>query len=250
MTTHIIIPARFSSSRLPGKPLLDLAGKPMLAHVIEKAKVHFTKVYVATDDERILACAAQYGAQGVMTSAAHQSGTDRLAEVVEKLSLPDDDIILNLQGDEPCMPAELLLQLAELLKAQANPQMATLVHPLTQLEDLLNPNVVKVVVAQNGQALYFSRAPIPYPRDEFALPEKKMAAGNYYRHIGLYAYTVKTLKTISALPLCELEKIEKLEQLRPLAHGIDIAVGIANRLPEHGVDTADDLRSLRAKLSV
>lgn len=249
MTTHIIIPARFNSSRLPGKPLLDLAGKPMLAHVIEKAKVHFAKVYVATDDARILACAQQYGAQGVMTSAEHQSGTDRLAEVAEQLLLPDDDIILNLQGDEPCMPAELLQQLAQLLKAQAKPQMATLIHPLTQLGDLLNPNVVKVVMAQDGRALYFSRAPIPYPRDEFSLPEIKMAAGNFYRHIGLYAYTVKTLKTISRLPQCELEKIEKLEQLRPLAHGIDIAVGIANMLPEHGVDTAEDLDALRAKLT-
>ncbi|EGQ8390575.1 3-deoxy-manno-octulosonate cytidylyltransferase [Vibrio cholerae] len=245
MQTHIIIPARFGSSRLPGKPLLDLGGKPVIAHVIEQAKAHFDNVYVATDDTRIFDCAESYGAVAVMTSEDHASGTDRLAEVAMTLNLPDEDIVLNLQGDEPLMPPVLLKQLEALLLAKPDSEMATLMHEIHTVEELLNPNVVKVAVGENKRALYFSRAPIPYPRDEFAKDKSVMPDGNYFRHIGLYGYRVGSLKAISALAESPLECLEKLEQLRPLSNGIEILIDVSEVMPPHGVDTLADLEALR-----
>lgn len=245
MNTHIIIPARFNSSRLPGKLMLDLDGKPIIAHTIEAAKALMPSVIVATDHQEIFACASEYGADAVMTSPTHNSGTDRLAEVVEKLQLNDEDIIINLQGDEPLMPHALLSQVAELLAANPCAGIATLMQPINTFTDLTNPNIVKVALGENQQALYFSRAPIPFPRDEFSTGEQKMPSGNFYRHLGLYAYRVATLKQITKLPEHPLEALEKLEQLRPLAHGIKIVAELAKVIPPHGIDTQEDLERIR-----
>ncbi|OEF58593.1 3-deoxy-manno-octulosonate cytidylyltransferase [Enterovibrio norvegicus] len=245
MQTHIIIPARYGSSRLPGKPLLELGGRPVIAHVIEQAKAHFSHVYVATDDQRIFDCAESCGVKAVMTSEHHASGTDRLVEVAQILDLPDGDIVLNLQGGEPLMPPALLKQLEALLIAKPDSEMATLMHEIHSVDELLNPNVVKVAAGENNRALYFSRAPIPYPRDEFAHDKSVMPNGRYYRHIGLYGYRVGALKAISALEESPLESLEKLEQLRPLANGIEILVDVSEVMPPHGVDTIEDLEALK-----
>lgn len=246
MTIHIIIPARFNSSRLPGKLMLDLAGKPIIAHTIAAAKALMPSVIVATDHEQIYQCARDCEATAVMTSETHNSGTDRLAEVVTKQGFADNDIVINLQGDEPLMPLSLLSQVAELLAANPNAGMATLMQPINTFKDLINPNIVKIALGENQQALYFSRAPIPYPRDEFAAGEQNMPHGDFYRHLGLYAYRVGTLKQITQLPEHPLEALEKLEQLRPLAHGIKIVAELAKEIPPHGIDTQEDLDRMRA----
>lgn len=239
-TIRIVIPARFASSRLPGKPLLDICGKPMIARVVEQVLGHFEHIYVATDDQRIIDAVSEYNITAVMTSEQHESGTDRLAEVAELHHFADDDIVVNLQGDEPLIEPELLQQVAQLL-ADNNAAIATLMTPINELDDLLNPNVVKVVHGANNNALYFSRAPIPYPRDAFSHDKTSMPAGDYFRHLGLYAYRVAALKAIPQLPSSALEHLEKLEQLRPLAAGYNIAIDVACQIPQAGVDTQADL---------
>lgn len=242
---HYVIPARFSSSRLPGKLLLDLAGEPVIAHTIKCAQVVSQSVFVATDHQGVFDQAQQLGATAVMTSSEHNSGTDRLAEAAQLLGFADQDIVVNLQGDEPLMPAELLHQVAELLLNHPDAGMATLMQKIDSAHDLRNPNVVKVALGENQRALYFSRAPIPFPRDEQIDTLVELPSENYYRHIGLYAYRVETLKTITQLPEHPLEALEKLEQLRPLAHGVAIVIDEAKVSPEHGVDTLADLERVR-----
>lgn len=242
MATHVVIPARYGSSRFPGKPLANIAGKAMILHVIDRAvESGINDVIVATDDQRIFDVVSAAGASAIMTSADHESGTDRLAEVATKLGWADDDIVVNLQGDEPLIPPSVIQQLVHLLEQNTSGQMATLMTPIHSVDDLLNSNIVKAVAGEQSQALYFSRAPIPYPRDHFANTKATMPTGHYYRHLGMYAYRVGALKTIPTLQPTELEQLEKLEQLRPLANGIKILLGIVDQSPGHGVDTPEDL---------
>ena len=243
---HIIIPARYSSSRLPGKLMLELNGEPVITHTIQAAKMLMDSVIVATDHEAIYRCAMENGAKAVMTGQHHNSGTDRLAEVVQTLSFPDDDIVINLQGDEPLMPKVLLEQVADLLITHPNAGMSTLMQPISSFEDFVNPNIVKVALGEADKALYFSRAPIPFPRDSFSWQNKLKGEGSSFRHLGLYAYRVWCLKEITKLPEHPLEALEKLEQLRPLANGIDIVVNEACEMPPHGIDTLEDLERVRS----
>lgn len=243
---HIVIPARYASTRLPGKPLLSLAGKAMILHVLDRAlESGIADVVVATDDQRIADVVTAAGHQVILTSPDHETGTDRLAEVAIKQSWAAEDIVVNLQGDEPLIPPVVIQQLVSLLSDDQAADMATLMTPIQTINDLLNPNIVKVVAGEFKQALYFSRAPIPYPRDAFAVDKSVMPAGNYYRHLGMYAYRVKALKTIPTLPPTTLEQLEKLEQLRPLANGMRILLGIVEQAPEHGVDTLSDLNRVQ-----
>lgn len=243
---HILIPARFGSSRLPGKLMLDLQGQPVIAHVVERALEVSSSVYVATDHQEIYQAVTTLGAKAVMTSMAHNSGTDRLAEAASLLGFADEDIVVNLQGDEPLMPTALLLQVANLLEKNPRAGVATLMQQIDKAEDFINPNVVKVAQGEHNKALYFSRAPIPFPRDEYQQGMTELPKGDYFRHIGLYAYRVSTLKAITQLPEHPLEALEKLEQLRPLAHGIEILVEQAQIAPVHGIDTFEDLERVRA----
>lgn len=243
---HIVIPARYASTRLPGKPLLTIAGKPMILHVLDRAlESGIADVVVATDDQRIADAVTAAGHQVIMTSPNHETGTDRLAEVATKLGWAEEDIVVNLQGDEPLIPPAVIQQLVSLLSEDQAAEMATLMTPIHTIEDLLNPNIVKAVAGEFKQALYFSRAPIPYPRDAFAVDQSVMPEGNYYRHLGMYAYRVKALKTIPTLPPTTLEQLEKLEQLRPLANGMHILLGIVDQAPVHGVDSFADLERIR-----
>jgi 3-deoxy-manno-octulosonate cytidylyltransferase (CMP-KDO synthetase) len=241
---HIIIPARYASSRLPGKPLLDIAGQPMIVRVIETARASGAQhVVVATDDTRIRDVVTDYGAQVVMTRADHLSGTDRLAEAIALLELNDDAIVVNLQGDEPLMPPRLIREVADLLATRPAAVMATACHAITQREDFLNPNVVKVATDREGHALYFSRAPIPWPREVMA--GKSSAPLKAFRHIGLYAYRAGFVARYAAWPACPLETTESLEQLRVLWQGEKIAVVEAEEAPAAGVDTPEDLERVR-----
>ena len=244
---HIVIPARFSSSRFPGKPLALIANKPMILHVVDRAvETGYNDILVATDDQRILSVVIDAGSKAIMTRTDHESGSDRLAEVAIQAAWHDDDIVVNLQGDEPLMPPEVICQLVELLENDPSAQMATLMTPIHTVCDLLNANIVKAVAGEESQALYFSRAPIPYPRDAFAINKNSMPEGHYYRHLGMYAYRVGALKAIPTLPTTELELLEKLEQLRPLANGMRILLGIVSEAPGHGVDTPEDLIRVNA----
>ena len=239
---HIIIPARYASTRLPGKPLLDIAGLPMIARVVDCARASGARrVVVATDDERIRAAVLAHGADVVMTQSSHVSGTDRLAEAIALLDLDDDEIVVNLQGDEPLMPPRLIRDVADLLVAHPPAVMATACHAITQREEFLNPNVVKVVTDRTGYALYFSRAPIPWPRDAMS----SHAPIKAFRHIGLYAYRAGFVARYAAWPACPLETTEALEQLRVLWHGEKIAVLEAEEAPSAGVDTLEDLERVR-----
>jgi len=241
---HIIIPARFASTRLPGKPLLDIAGKPMIERVHDCARASgAARVVIATDDERIAEAVRKFGGEICMTRADHVSGTDRLAEAIEKLDIPDEEIVVNLQGDEPLMPPQLIRAVAELLAAHPDTVMATAAHVITGREDFLNTNVVKVVTDQSGHALYFSRAPIPWPRD--AMQSGNSASVKAFRHIGLYAYRAGFVSRYAAWPVSSLEAVESLEQLRVLWHGEKIAVVEADEAPASGVDTPEDLERVR-----
>ncbi|TEW52312.1 3-deoxy-manno-octulosonate cytidylyltransferase [Psychromonas algicola] len=239
---HIVIPARFGSSRLPGKPLRDIVGHPMIWHVYQRAlEAGFSSIVVATDDERIAEVVKGFGGDVAMTSVNHSSGTERLAEVAEKSGWADDDIVVNLQGDEPLIDSQLISDVADLLKNSSGAGLATLVTPIKTFADFTNPNVVKAVLSHSNEALYFSRAPIPWPRDEFAAGSEILPETDVYRHIGMYAYRVDTLKRIPTLSASPLEQLESLEQLRPLQHGITIQCGIIASAPAHGVDTEEDL---------
>lgn len=245
MSFIVVIPARYQSTRLPGKPLLDIAGKPMLHHVVERACASAADaVYVATDDARIQASCQVLGDRVVMTSADHQSGTDRIEEVARKLALPDDAIVVNVQGDEPMLPPEVINQVAADLQAHPDARISTLFEDIDSDADVLNPNIVKVVADNSSYALYFSRAPIPYPRDN---PGQVNLAG-YKRHIGIYAYRVSVLHDFVAWPRSDLENTEKLEQLRALANGARIHVQKACAPIPAGVDTQEDLDMVRALL--
>lgn len=247
---RIVIPARHASARLPGKPLLPLAGKPMIQWVHERARgCGAVEVVVATDDARIAAAATAFGADVAMTSSSHETGTDRIAEVAAQRGWSPDDLVVNLQGDEPLMPPALVRQVAALLARHATADIATLAGPLAGLEAFLDPNVVKVVTAQSGRALYFSRAPIPWNRD--AAPQglaSQRAWDGARRHIGLYAYRVAALRRLAGLAPTRLERLEKLEQLRALEHGMDIRVEDASQLPGPDVNTAADLERVAALL--
>ncbi|MCW8885113.1 MAG: 3-deoxy-manno-octulosonate cytidylyltransferase [Motiliproteus sp.] len=252
MAFTVIIPARYASSRLPGKPLMDIAGKTMLQHVYERASLsEAERVIIATDDERIEQAARKFGAEVCMTSENHPSGTDRLQEVVTLLGLYSDDIVVNVQGDEPLIPPRIINQVAHNLAAEPMASIATLSEPIEDIDSLLNPNVVKVVSDDNGRALYFSRAPIPWPRDQYQAGGLKTLPSDYdyQRHIGIYAYRVKLLNDFVRWPPCDLERTECLEQLRAMWNGAHIQVAPADEAPPPGVDTEEDLERVRSLLA-
>mgnify|MGYP001817455359 FL=1 len=242
----VVIPARYASTRLPGKPLLMLAGKPMLQYVYEQSRESgAADVIIATDDERIVKAAEAFGATVCMTATTHTSGTERLAEVATTLGWEDDDIVVNVQGDEPLIPATLIHQVAEGLAGHEDAPVATLAYPIHSDEEETDAHIVKVVLDKQGYALYFSRAPIPYHRDL----ETIGTLGEALRHIGLYAYRAGFLKHYAELDASPLEAVEKLEQLRVLWHGMKIHVGIAAEIPGHGVDTREDLQRVEKLLT-
>jgi len=246
----VVIPARYASSRLPGKPLQDIAGKPMIQHVWEQAcRSAAEHVLVATDDVRIEAACRAFGAEVLMTRAEHDSGTDRLAEVAARLGLASDAILVNVQGDEPLIPPAIIDQVAANLAAHPEAAIATLAEPIESSEALFNPNVVKVVSDINGLALTFSRAPLPWARDAFAVAREPLPVGvPYRRHIGIYAYRAGFLQDFVAWGPCWLESVECLEQLRALWHGVRIHVADALEAPPAGVDTPEDLERVRRLL--
>ena len=253
MKFTVIIPARYASSRLPGKPLADIAGKPMIQHVWEKAQQSgASRVVVATDNEEVAQAVYSFGGEVCMTSSQHNSGTERLAEVVEKLAIPDDEIIDNIQGDEPLIPPVIVSQVAQNL-ANNGVNMATLAVKLADAEELFNPNVVKAVTDKNGNVLYFSRAAIPWNRDQFAnlsaqQQKQLLLQDHYLRHIGIYAYRAGFIKQYVQWQPTTLEQIESLEQLRVLWYGEKIHVDLAKEVPAVGVDTAEDLEKVRSIL--
>ena len=246
----VVIPARFASTRLPGKPLQDIAGKPMIQHVWEQAKRSAaSRVVVATDDARIVEACQGFGAEVLLTRADHNSGTDRLAEVASLLGLADEAIVVNVQGDEPLIPPAIIDQVAANLAAHAEAGIATLGEPIHDAAQLFNPNVVKLVTDANGLALTFSRAPLPWARDAFAAGREQLPAGvPFRRHIGIYAYRAGFLHDFVAWGPCWLEDAECLEQLRALWHGVRIHVADALEAPPAGVDTPEDLQRVRQLL--
>jgi len=245
MSFTVIIPARLASTRLPNKPLADLGGKPMVVRVAERARESgAARIIVATDHADIAAACAQHGVHAVLTRADHPSGTDRIAEVAQLLGLGEDEVVVNLQGDEPLIDPSLLAACA----ARISPDvpMATAAHPILDAADVFNPNVVKVVLDKAGRALYFSRATIPWHRDAFAQTQASLPLGYApLRHIGLYAYRNAFLQAYPKLEPAPLEAIEALEQLRVLWHGYPIAVHVTQDAPPGGVDTPDDLARVR-----
>jgi 3-deoxy-manno-octulosonate cytidylyltransferase (CMP-KDO synthetase) len=244
----VIIPARLASTRLPNKPLADIAGKPMVVRVAERAALSgATSVAVACDDERIMSACQAHGVAAFMTRADHPSGTDRIAETALQLELPDDAIIVNVQGDEPLIDPHLIAATAAQV-TRATP-MATAAHPIREIDDVFNPNVVKVVIDKTNRALYFSRAAIPWHRDAFAQTPNVLPPDYcIYRHIGLYAYTHAFLKRYASLETAPIERYEALEQLRVLWNGYPIAVQITQDAPSAGVDTLEDLDRVRGRV--
>jgi 3-deoxy-manno-octulosonate cytidylyltransferase (CMP-KDO synthetase) len=247
----VVIPARYGAARLPGKPLRELAGRPMIEHVYRRAmESGADEVIVATDDERIRRAAEGFGARVCMTEPAIPSGTDRIAAVVRRLGYADDRIVVNLQGDEPQMPPALLDQVAEDLAAHPEASIATLCVPIAELAALFDPAIVKVVMDARGYALYFSRAPMPWLREAFSTEPKTLPAEPaHHRHIGLYAYRAGFLREYAAWPPCPLERWELLEQLRALWHGRRVHVSLARRHPPVGVDTERDLERVARELA-
>lgn len=242
---HIVIPARFASSRLPGKPLLEIHGRPMILRVVDQAKkvVGFDDLCVATDDERIAEVCRAEGIDVVITSADHPSGTDRLSEVARIKAWASEDIIVNVQGDEPLLPAQLVQQVTQLLESQPESSMSTLCEPIHSLDEFNRDSIVKVVMSKYNQALYFSRATIPYDRDG-AKQEVQQLHHQAYRHLGLYAYRVNLLQEYVSWDMGVLEKLESLEQLRVLENGHRIAIAVAEANLPPGVDTQADLDRL------
>lgn len=249
---RVVIPARYGSSRLPGKPLLPIGGRPMLQWVHDRALASgAATVVIATDDERIADVSRAFGATVQLTSLTHVSGTDRIAEVALQAGWAQDDVIVNLQGDEPLMPSILVRQVAALLEQQTTAHVATLATRITGVSSFMDPNTVKVVTDSTGRALYFSRAPIPWGRD--TAPEGLASQGGFAaarRHIGLYAYRVAALRRLSLLPPSPLELVEKLEQLRALENGMEIRVADAAEVPGPDVNTAEDLARVALLLGV
>lgn len=243
---YVLIPARYDSLRLPGKALLDIAGKPMVVRVAERAKLSgATQVMVATDDPRIMRAVKDHGFAACMTKVEHVSGTDRITEVVTQQGWADDAIVVNVQGDEPLVAPSLIAEVAAKLSDDSAAAMATACYAITEKADYLNPNVVKVVLDDHGRAMYFSRAPIPFSRNAVGdMVSKQFGA---YRHVGIYAYRVKFLKLFASLPASTLEKVEGLEQLRALQQGYKIAVHVSNQPAASGVDTQEDLDAVRAR---
>lgn len=251
MSFYVVIPARYASTRLPAKPLLEIAGKPMIQHVYERAcESAAREVIIATDDARIAAAAEGFHARICMTSADHQSGTDRLQEVARQLGLDETEIMVNVQGDEPLIPAAVINQVATNLAHVEDASVATLAEPIHTYADFINPNIVKVVSDHRGCALYFSRAPIPWPRDHFAQDKVNTLPDDFpsRRHIGIYAYRVGLLNRFVQWPPAPLEKIESLEQLRVLWQGAMIHVADACAPVPGGVDTLNDLQRVKAIL--
>ena len=250
MTTPftVLIPARYASSRLPGKPLADIGGKPMIVRVAEKAQASgATRVVVATDDTRIVDAAKAHGVAAVLTSADHPTGTDRLSEAARKLGLAPEDIVVNVQGDEPLLEPQLIRRMAEVLAGAADAAIATACHPIDDPQEAFNPSVVKVVLDARNYALYFSRATIPWAREAFSAAIRTIPGGlPLYRHYGLYAYRVAFLDRYPTLPPAPIERFEVLEQLRALWHGYRIVVEITGGTPAPGVDTPADLERVRA----
>ncbi len=243
---HIVIPARFASERLPGKVLLDLAGRPLLQYVWQRAcESKAASVTIATDDERIASVAEAFGAEVVMTTAEHQSGSDRIAECAAKLGWPDEQLVVNLQGDEPLMPPACLDQVATLLEQSADCEVASLFWPITEAAEVQNPNAVKVVTDVQNRALYFSRAPIPFTRSFASIAEALKAGVVWKRHLGLYAYRLAALRRYTACAPTPLEKSERLEQLRIMEQGGRIAMVCACEFIPAGVDTSEDLQRVR-----
>ncbi len=241
----IVIPARYASVRLPGKPLLDIAGKPMIQHVYERAlDAGADEVIIATDNAEIYSVAKKIGAAVCMTRADHSSGTERLAEVAETQGWSDDVVIVNVQGDEPMIPPQLITQVANNLSAFPDATCASLMTEFCDRDSLADPNNVKVVVDARGFALYFSRAVIPYQRDT----EHRQVV-SYFHHIGIYAYRTGLLKAYPQLPVSPLEAIEKLEQLRLLWNGLKLHMAVAQVIPAHGIDTTEDLETIRQLLA-
>jgi 3-deoxy-manno-octulosonate cytidylyltransferase (CMP-KDO synthetase) len=239
----VVIPARYGSTRLPGKPLLSIAGKPMIAHVCARAsEAEADEIVVATDDQRIFQAVSDLGFNVVMTRADHQSGTERIAEVARICGWADDEIIVNLQGDEPLIPPAYIREVAEALASQQKAGIATLAAKISEPEEIFNPNAVKVVLNHAGYALYFSRAPIPWERDKFnGLNKTPTGKQLYLRHIGMYAYTVDFLNRYCLWEPSLLESVESLEQLRILWHGEAVFVQTVDKTPAAGVDTQEDL---------
>lgn len=251
MSVHIVIPARLASTRLPNKLLLDIAGKPMLQHVVERAsRAKAKSVTVATDNEAIFSLMESLGVDVCMTSSHHQSGTERVAEAVEKLGFASDDIVVSVQGDEPLLPPRVIEQVADDLMQHPDAAVATLYEEMQDVADIHNPNIVKLVLDQQSYALYFSRAAIPWHRDGFALDKKSLPSDFVYkRHVGLYAYRVAFLNRYVQLDASPIESIEMLEQLRVLYYGEKIHASLAVEMPGHGVDTAEDLERVRSAFS-
>jgi 3-deoxy-manno-octulosonate cytidylyltransferase (CMP-KDO synthetase) len=245
---HVIIPARHAASRLPGKPLLALAGRPLIQWVWDCARASgAASVTVATDDERIRQAALGFGAYCVMTDSAHASGTDRIAEVAQRRGLSATDIVVNLQGDEPMMPPAAIAEVAGALEARPGIDIATAVAPVATLAEFLDPNCVKALRALDGRALYFSRAPVPWPRDHVADGRPAAYAGAW-RHVGLYAYRVGSLLQFASWAPTALETSERLEQLRALEHGMSIHLVTLPEAPPPGVDTPEDFDRVRSAL--
>jgi len=248
MSFIALLPARAASTRLPGKPLADVGGKPMIVRVAEQAaRSQASRVVVATDAPAIVQAVQAHGFEALLTSPDHATGTDRLAEAAGALALPGDAIVVNVQGDEPLIDPALIDAVAALLAARPDAAIATCAAPIDKAETLFDPNVVKLVCTQDARAMYFSRAPIPWARDALAQGERILAAGlPVWRHIGLYAYRCRFLYQFPALSQGALERYEMLEQLRALEHGHCIVVHCSNEMPAPGVDTEQDLARIRA----
>ena len=243
---HVVIPARHASTRLPGKPLLHIAGKPMVVRVAEQAaKSGARQIWIATDHHAIANVVHEHGFKACMTKDTHASGTDRIAEVVERLGWPGEAIIVNVQGDEPLIPPGLISAVARHLHDHPECAISTACHAIHSEVDMKNPNLVKVVLDKNNNALYFSRAPIPYPRDAFAAHASLPDDLPVLRHIGIYAYRADFLRAYEKLAPALIEHYESLEQLRALYHGYKIGVYIADEAPPCGVDTEKDLQATR-----
>lgn len=247
----IVIPARYASSRLPGKPLIELAGKPMIQHVYERAQeTGVAEIVVATDDERIQKTAEAFGAEVLMTDPAHENGTERIAEVVALKGWSDDTVIVNLQGDEPLIPRSLIEQTAAGLLDHPEAGMSSVCTPISSAADGFDPNVVKTVLDKQGFAMYFSRAPIPWDRDLYKATQAQLTSKlPVYRHIGMYGYRASFLNQYRDMDTCPVEMAESLEQLRALWYGIKIHMTIIKQAPGHGVDTPDDVTRVEAELA-